>query len=48
MKHTVGLLSDVVNNRLALAYFLSIAQSFNFYRTFWFCVLTARSPARMT
>jgi len=27
MKHTVGLLSDVVNNELAPAYFVSVFQS---------------------
>jgi len=36
MKHTVGLLSDVVNNGLGPAYFVSISQSFNLYRTFGF------------
>jgi hypothetical protein len=37
MKHTVGLLSDVVNNELGPAYFVSISQSFNLYRTFVLC-----------
>jgi hypothetical protein len=48
MKHTVGLLSDVVNNGLGPAYFVSISQSFNLYGTFGFCVLTAGSPVRRT
>jgi len=48
MKHTVGLLSDVVNNGLGPAYFVSIVQSFNLYGTCWFCVLTARYPACRT
>jgi len=48
MKHTVGLLSDVVNNGLGPAYFVSIVQSFNLCGTCWFCILTARSPARRT
>ena len=34
MKHTVGLLSDVVNNGLGPAYFVSISQSFILYGTF--------------
>jgi len=36
MKHTVGLLFDVVNNELGPAYFVSISQSFNLYGTFSF------------
>jgi len=34
MQHTVGLLSDVVNNRLAPAYFVSVFSVLNPYRTF--------------
>jgi len=47
MKHTVGLLSDVVNNGLAPAYFVSVSQSLILieHRV---CVLTARSLARRT
>jgi len=38
MKHVVGLLSDVVNNGLRPAYFVS---DFGLaFWTFWFCVLT--------
>jgi len=48
MKHTVGLLSDVVNNGHGPAYFVSISQSFNLYGTFGFCILTARSPVCRT
>ena len=36
MKHTVGLLSDVVNNVLGPAYFVSIFSVLNLYRTFGF------------
>ena len=36
MKHMVGLLSDVVKNRLGPAYFVSIFYSFNLYGTFGF------------
>jgi len=36
MKHMVGLLSDVVNNGLVPAYFVSISQSFNLCGTFSF------------
>ena len=36
MKHMVGLLSDVVNNGLGLAYFVSISMSFIFYGTLGF------------
>jgi len=47
MKHMVGLLSDVVNNGLAPAYFVSIFQSLILIEQ-QVCVLTARSPARRT
>jgi len=36
MKHTVGLLSDVVNNGLGPAYFVSVFSVLNPYRTFGF------------
>jgi len=36
MKHMVELLSNIVNNRLRPAYFVSISQSFNLYRMFGF------------
>ena len=44
MKHVVGLLSDVVNNGLRPAYFVS---DFGLaFWTFWFCVLTVLLPLR--
>ena len=36
MKHTVGLLSDVVKNGLGLDYFVSVFSVLNPYRTFGF------------
>ena len=48
MKHVVGLLSDVVNNGLGPAYFMSIFWVLVYHRTFWFCALTAPLLARRT
>jgi len=48
MKHVVGLLSDVINNGLGPAYFVSVFSVLNPHGAFWFCVLTVRPPARRT